>query len=867
MLVYRLFYLLLAVALIGCGQTDDTTRLQDAVPLVYVKRPVNNLAGVPQYGEATSSSTFVEGGDLYLRESGSNKSATYNLTSTFTGGTGDVSDPDASFDGKKLVFAMRCNTTFLLPNGTPACSSTWDIWEFDFTSGIDQIVYRRLTGQNDIGAVEQFDEVDPAYLPDGRIVFSSNLHAATRSLMQSMYQIPYSPRDEGRFAGGPRERASVLHVMNGDGGDVTQISFSMSHDRNPAAMQDGRIMFSRWDNIGDRSRFSIYAINPDGTGLDVVWGGHTDGPVPTGGTEPTQLSLLHPREMPDGRILTTAMPISGTWQGGALLTASPSADDSTYTLVPGRSISLDGSYSEDGYITTPYPLWDGSGRALVSYTPPRTQQTMQGPVNGLPAYFGRLLEVATGAMVTLFVPETTGNDLTPVEMVTDVIALEPRPVPRLLNSVARADLAAEDNHLAISAAASAGMGLLRIKSVYNLDAREYMGSAVMVNGVDLVNLPRRGDGTIDIDQFKTVSLVAGTLYAQRPARFLRVLRGVPVPPLLPDSPGMNANYLGATRLRNTNLSRYPMTEILGYAPVEPDGSVNVKIPADIPFMIQLTDSRGRAYAAHTSWMQLRPGEVVNCTGCHQDKNQTYPDAATGHTLYEGGANRARMTPTETMADTRYYNTMTTQYDGATLQRDLLFDNDPWATPQPADPGPTRVDVQYNDFGSLTGNAAWRSPIRTVQRVGVPEFSRLVLNYPQHIQPIFDLRCTNSGCHNGTLSLDLRGGTVSATTNRLTSYDNLMLGSGGRGPRVNVAGPFGPSRSSLLSAVVFNRFFADTTGIPGLVDHTSAAVLGVPVLTDVELRLLVEWMDGGAQYFNDPYNDAALAPYDLTDLRN
>ena len=60
-----------------------------------------------------------------------------------------------------------------------------------------------------------------------------------------------------------------------------------------------------------------------------------------------------------------------------------------------------------------------------------------------------------------------------------------------------------------------------------------------------------------------------------------------------------------------------MREIVGYAPVEPDGSVRMKVPANIAFQISILDINGRRVSpVHRSWLHVRPGEVLECNGCH-----------------------------------------------------------------------------------------------------------------------------------------------------------------------------------------------------------------------------------------------------------
>ncbi len=62
-----------------------------------------------------------------------------------------------------------------------------------------------------------------------------------------------------------------------------------------------------------------------------------------------------------------------------------------------------------------------------------------------------------------------------------------------------------------------------------------------------------------------------------------------------------------------------MREIVAYAPIEPDGSVRMKVPANIAFQLSLLDANGRRINnanPHRSWLSVRPGEVLECNGCH-----------------------------------------------------------------------------------------------------------------------------------------------------------------------------------------------------------------------------------------------------------
>ena len=60
---------------------------------------------------------------------------------------------------------------------------------------------------------------------------------------------------------------------------------------------------------------------------------------------------------------------------------------------------------------------------------------------------------------------------------------------------------------------------------------------------------------------------------------------------------------------------------LGTVPVEEDGSVIFKIPANTPVSIQPIDQYGAAVQVMRSWLTGQPGEVVSCVGCHEDQNK------------------------------------------------------------------------------------------------------------------------------------------------------------------------------------------------------------------------------------------------------
>jgi len=94
---------------------------------------------------------------------------------------------------------------------------------------------------------------------------------------------------------------------------------------------------------------------------------------------------------------------------------------------------------------------------------------------------------------------------------------------------------------------------------------------------------------------------ADAAYNCAPARFIRAVRAVAPP----TSMMKMRSSLGETD--------FEAQQVLGYAPIEPDGSFKLNVPADTPIALAVVDSQGRALQTHTNWIQVRPGNAAPAT--------------------------------------------------------------------------------------------------------------------------------------------------------------------------------------------------------------------------------------------------------------
>ncbi len=869
--------IVLMLTLAGCGasKTSDSASVvvSGDVPIAYAKR-ANTIMANP-----TNGAPSAPGGDLLVREKSSASAIEHNLTAQFTQGQGDASGPDVSYDGKKIIFSMRCptsNTSTI--GGVPACTGRWNIWEYDMTSGgLTAGTFRRVTSATDS------DDVDPTYLPGGAgYVFTSNRQ--TKSSVNQALGHTYYALDEYE-----RERVFNLHTMASDGSNITQITFNQSHDRSPVVRPNGDIMFSHWDHVGGRNHFKIFTVKPDGTNLFVLYGAHSDGN-----------SFLHPRDMDPagkhaGKLTTDLMPLSRTHEGGALMlidVANYSDQNSPISpavpatggqvMATAQALNYDTGLSPLGRVNAPYPLWDGTDRVLLGYTP--CEVLKAGAVVSCSTLTAaeitrlsdpnRLVTDIAADPLQATVPPSYGIYMFDTAQQTMLIIAAPPSGFMLTHPVAlmaRTEPSVSAPTSPDAALAQQGLGLLDVRSVYDTDGQGRMGDPVL-SPADLVSGCTTAIAKIaPSDPLDTRPLIADLIhmkdpaslaYRCGPARFIRAVRAVAPPS---NMTGMRS-AIGETE--------FEMQQILGYAQIEPDGSFKLTVPADTPIALAVIDSQGRAFQTHTNWIQVRPGERRTCDGCHSPRR----GGAINSGAVVNSVPAAWLAPMasahqsgETMADTR-----TRLYSST-----LLLAADPVYTDFWADTVQAGVVARPALAIRYTGNTNPLNDLATTVPVNG------IINYPDHIQPIWSRSRINGSvnntcinCHTNSSTVDL-GATVGGS-GRLASYDQLLIGNPLLDP---VTGQPQMMVKEGVLVVARGDALVDTAASEGMalglarksrlieimsgqsLMSSSTAKLAQPspplsapdhstLLNPAELRLLAEWIDTGGKYYNDPFNAAS-----------
>jgi len=238
---------------------------------------------------------------------------------------GSVRDPQVHYDGRTILFSHR-----------KAGTDFYHLYEIQADG----------TGLKQLTAGE-FDDYEPAYLPDGDIAFVST--RCKRWVNCWMTQV------------------GVIYRCDGDGSNLRLISANTEHDNTPWVLPDGRLLYMRWEYV-DRSQVeyhALWAMNPDGTGQTVYYGNMH-----------SYIAMLDAKPIPGtGKVVVSFSPGHGANEHAGIATVvSPEAgpDDRAFArpLHKGRLTKDPYALAEDCFLAArdnEIVLLDGTGAVEVIY--------------------------------------------------------------------------------------------------------------------------------------------------------------------------------------------------------------------------------------------------------------------------------------------------------------------------------------------------------------------------------------------------------------------------------------------------------------------------------------------------------------------
>lgn len=524
--------------------------------LIFVKRkPYSSDHYYTDINNGTSPDRFLPANGIYIYNVRTHSERTVVTAADLPGGKGLIGKISLSFDARKVLFDFREHP-----------GAGFRIWEVGTDgSGLRQVSFPPADEAEKAARWSpgwHTDDIHPCYLPDGDIIFSSTRNEHTVLCGGSSHLV-----------------APGLHRMKPDGSRVESLTRSPVSEFCPVILDDGRIMYHRWEYIdkGARVAKTVWSMNPDGTRPEELFGLAEDTttvymyPQPLPGGEP-RLVCVGTCHFPQGGCVGAILLVD---YGSGVRVRGPDPNqpeyrqgDARYPVVnltpdvfiqrrtePGWHFrTAEGGYVHDatgrrGHLYThPYPVSDRA--FLVSYKV-NPADHYQAVANAYALYLldleGRCRPVHADAELSCWHP----------------LPLVPRPVPPVVECIRDPQYAARDQAVCVVHDVHQGM-----------------------EGV--------APGTV---------------------KWLRINEALP-------------RYWSTGRRWDPSLSSSSWKAALwprvqwGVVPVEKDGSAHFVVPAHRSLFLQALDENYREVQRERTYVNYAPGEVRSCTGCHGAAHRT-----------------------------------------------------------------------------------------------------------------------------------------------------------------------------------------------------------------------------------------------------
>jgi hypothetical protein len=526
--------------------------------IVFVKRkPYSSDHYYTDINNGTSADRFLPGNGICVYNVRTRRERPVVTAAAMPGGKGFIGKISLSFDARKVLFDFREHPR-----------AGFRVWEVGVDGkGLRQVSFPPADEAKKVarwGRAWHTDDVHPCYLPDGKIMFSS-----TRS-------------EHTVLCGGSAALvAPTLHRMDADGTNVEQLSNSPVSEFCPLVLNDGRVMYHRWEYIdkGARVAKTIWSMHPDGSMPQELYGLADD----------TTTVYMYPQPLPadDGRIVcvgTCHFPQGGCV--GAIMIID--------TNHPTRSRGPDPD--EKGYAQ-----WDDRF-AVTNLTPHVFIERRTEPGWHFLTKDGRYVHDRNGRSGHLYTHPW------PVSDTKFLVSYKVKPADHYKNvadAYALYLLDTKGNHRFIhrddtlscwhATPLVARKSPPKTRPVHNpASAKRDKAVCVLTNVYEGMAGVKRGE-----------------------VKWLRINEAVP-------------RYWDTGRRWGTSLSSAGWKAALwprvqwGVVPVEPDGSARFEVPANRSIFLQALDANFREIQRERTYVNYRPGEVRSCTGCHGDSGRSVP---------------------------------------------------------------------------------------------------------------------------------------------------------------------------------------------------------------------------------------------------
>lgn len=495
-------------------------------PILFVKQAPGNFSHqLTQYYGTHSR----PGGGIYVLDRPGESMQCRSLTNEHFP-LGSFQFVDVSFEGKRILFAY-CPVDKDYAN----LPRTFDRFYHVYETNADGTETRQLTDG-------PYDDFAPRYLPNGKIVFTSTRRGGFH-----------------RCGRGPCP-VYTLCLAESDGSGIRVISFHETHEWDPSVLNDGRVIYTRWDYV-DRHAVhyqQLWSVRPDGSDVRIFYGNNTLNPV----------GVWEAKSVPDSdKVMATAGAHHAMTAGSIILLDVNRGIDG---LDPITRLTPDALFPES---ETPVFQWYAPVGVKTPPAIPPEEERWPGHCYRSPHPLSEHYFLAAYSYDAL-IGEPTVNH-------ANMFGLY------IVDSFGNKELLYRD---------------MNIASLWPVPLRPRNRPHIIPSTLDET---AGNEGTFFLQNVyqSWPSLPEGVKIEQ-----LRILQVLPK-----STPHINEPMVG---LANAS----PGKQVLGTIPVEADGSAFFRAPAGIPLSFQALDERGMAVQIMRSLTYLQPGENESCIGCHEHRS-------------------------------------------------------------------------------------------------------------------------------------------------------------------------------------------------------------------------------------------------------
>jgi hypothetical protein len=462
---------------------------------------------------------------------------------------GNFMTPELSYDAQRVLFA------YCPVKEAPAS------WDFnDQTKHLRYQIHELSLNSGSVRALTEgdTDNFSPVILPSGEVLFVSTRRGGYH-----------------RCGRGPCF-VYTLARMGADGRNAKSISFHETHEWDPCLLNDGRVIYTRWDYV-DRNAVhyeQLWSALPDGGNARVYYGNNTWNPT----------GIWEARAIPgSARIMATASPHHGMSAGSVILLDTTRGVDGREPL---SRLTPDVRFpeSESPLAVGPSPTAYDFDTPVTQYwrTPlvePGRQETAPEEEKRWPGHCYKS-------------PWPLSEKFLIVSYSFDQLVGEPGPnIPNMFG-------------LYFADAFGNKELIYRDPAISSLWARPLATRATPPGLATAGGNLSEASGTFFL---RNVMESWPGLPGNMPITHLRIIQV-----LLKTTPNADSPKVGAAFAA-------PGKQVLGTVPVEADGSALFEVPARTPVLFQALNAQGRAVQTMRSLVYLQPGEFQSCIGCHEHR--------------------------------------------------------------------------------------------------------------------------------------------------------------------------------------------------------------------------------------------------------